>query len=523
MAQPTLTFYGGVHEIGGNKILLEQGDTRVFLDFGTSFGKRAQFFEEYLNPRPGAGLLDVLETGLLPPLDGIYREDLVREGLWERFKNNSRYRRVSAQAVLLSHAHFDHCGHISYLKTDIPVYSTAMTAFIIKAMQDTGPSNLEKEVCYCSPRVVKEGYLGVEKNQSYHQRPFHFLDGAAESSEATAFWSASPALKKMSCAAPGGRCGQIGPLSLRYYPVDHSVFGAAAFALETAAGWVAYSGDLRLHGGQGENTWRFAQEARELHPHTLICEGTRAGHEKTITEAEVLLNAFKAVSAASGLVIADFGPRNVERLLTFSHIAAETKRKLVILPKDAYLLEAMSLASPKAPGLAAQPNILIYSELKGVLKGWERQLGQEYPDRLVAPKDIAASPRDFILCFSFWDVNELIDISPKGGLYIYSSSEVFDEEGAMDMRRLHNWLRHFEMTPMGLPQEKLDWRVPEAEQGLHASGHAGGPELLEIIRHIQPKVLVPIHTQDPGYFVRSLEGTNIKVLLPEYGVPVKLA
>jgi len=33
----SLTFYGGVDEIGGNKILLEDRDTRVLLDFGMSF------------------------------------------------------------------------------------------------------------------------------------------------------------------------------------------------------------------------------------------------------------------------------------------------------------------------------------------------------------------------------------------------------------------------------------------------------------------------------------------------------
>ena len=36
----SLTFYGGVNEIGGNKILLEDKDTKVFLDFGMSFGQR---------------------------------------------------------------------------------------------------------------------------------------------------------------------------------------------------------------------------------------------------------------------------------------------------------------------------------------------------------------------------------------------------------------------------------------------------------------------------------------------------
>ena len=33
----SLTFHGGVNEIGGNKILLEYGDTRIWLDFGKSF------------------------------------------------------------------------------------------------------------------------------------------------------------------------------------------------------------------------------------------------------------------------------------------------------------------------------------------------------------------------------------------------------------------------------------------------------------------------------------------------------
>jgi hypothetical protein len=31
--ETTLAFYGGVNEIGGNKILLQDGDTRVFFDF----------------------------------------------------------------------------------------------------------------------------------------------------------------------------------------------------------------------------------------------------------------------------------------------------------------------------------------------------------------------------------------------------------------------------------------------------------------------------------------------------------
>ena len=35
--ETTLAFYGGVDEIGGNKIFIKDGDTRIFFDFGMSF------------------------------------------------------------------------------------------------------------------------------------------------------------------------------------------------------------------------------------------------------------------------------------------------------------------------------------------------------------------------------------------------------------------------------------------------------------------------------------------------------
>lgn len=62
----SLTFYGGVNEIGGNKILLKDKDTKVFLDFGMSFGKSGKFFEEFISPRVSSGITDCLARGLFP-------------------------------------------------------------------------------------------------------------------------------------------------------------------------------------------------------------------------------------------------------------------------------------------------------------------------------------------------------------------------------------------------------------------------------------------------------------------------
>jgi ribonuclease J len=62
------------------------------------------------------------------------------------------------------------------------------------------------------------------------------------------------------------------------------------------------------------------------------------------------------------------------------------------------------------------------------------------------------------------------------------------------------------------------WEIPEKEKGLHASGHACGPDLLRIAREIQPEVLIPVHSEKPEFYVDNLSDTGIDVVLPtEYG------
>ncbi len=145
----TLTLYGGVGEIGGNKILLENGDRRIFLDFGRPFGRHSAYFDGiFIKERSGRGLLDPMMLGLLPPLEGLYRSDLLPglapgDDFWARFRSRPDYRDLRregppADAILLSHAHLDHSGDFLYVCPDVPVFSSRMTAFIAKAVQDSG-------------------------------------------------------------------------------------------------------------------------------------------------------------------------------------------------------------------------------------------------------------------------------------------------------------------------------------------------------------------------------------------------
>ncbi len=63
--------------------------------------------------------------------------------------------------------------------------------------------------------------------------------------------------------------------------------------------------------------------------------------------------------------------------------------------------------------------------------------------------------------------------------------------------------------------------MPEAERGLHSSGHASAPELLEIIETINPRIVIPIHTEAPELFADKV-GAQRQVVIPKVGVPIKV-
>ncbi|MBI2859271.1 MAG: exonuclease [Chloroflexi bacterium] len=531
----SLTIYGGINEIGGNKILLEDAGHALLLDFGFPYKRHKLFYEEYLKPRGGAGLLDPLTMGLVPPLRGIYRQDLDTSELWKDFEQHPLHRTVEhVDALLLTHAHLDHSGHISFLREDVPVYSTVATAFITKAIQDSGKADFDQQVCYFNPVSVEcptgwrqPGFLAA--NTAKQQRQFFVADWSVSKlgPDAHRFWAGGfweKTAKQKELASTPLSDHQDCAFKLRCFPVDHSIPGACAWGIETGSGWVVYSGDLRFHGKRAHLTRQFVEEAAALKPRILILEGTNVGRDTNVSEQTVFDNGLKAISQAKGIVVADFSARDVHRLLTFHQIAQETKRKLAILPKDAYLLKTMQLLNHTIPDVATDRNIAIYQDtVAGKYPAvWMRNLFQECEQNTVLAGDVHSAQDQFILCFSFFDLNELPSIAPApGGLYLYSSSEPHDEEQEIDFRRLHNWLERFELRSFGLPIEKDgEWHILEAERGLHASGHACGPDLIKIAESIRPEMLVPVHSENPGFYAERLTNSGIQVVLPAPGKPI---
>ena len=73
-----ITFHGGVKDIGGNKFLVDDKGTKIFMDFGMSFSAAYKYFSQFVQPRTSNSLNDMFEMELLPKVKGLYRRDYVK-------------------------------------------------------------------------------------------------------------------------------------------------------------------------------------------------------------------------------------------------------------------------------------------------------------------------------------------------------------------------------------------------------------------------------------------------------------
>ncbi|WP_022799623.1 MBL fold metallo-hydrolase [Thermus islandicus] len=502
--------FGGWGEIGGNQLLLEAEEGALLLDFGRPFARWSAYFTEFLSPRTASlGLRDLLYLGLLPPLPGLYRQgpedtlfpsDLERNLLGGDLPSGEK-----VLALLLSHAHLDHTGAVGYLRQDLPVVATAATAALVKAMQDTAQVGVDGEAAYLTPRRPnpdKGGLLDGDRTL-YLRRPYRVLGALGK------FHERSPSGKKLQghpweeARAPL----PLGPFRVEAFPVDHSVPGAAAFAVETPEGRVVYTGDLRRHGRWGARTEAFLGSLESLEVFLLVVEGTRLGEARRArTEGEVKEALHREVAQWEGCpVVVDFAPRNLERLLSCLEVARDVGRKLVVTPKDAYLLFGLAEAEPD-PWKGVLQEVMVLKEEKNRTGAWEKALQDEAGLQWVALKEVAQDPGAYLLALGFYEVNRLLDLrlleaalggKARRGAYLFTNSYWADQEQILDLEVLLAWLGRldFRLLPEGLA--KLPRDPAGVENPFHTSGHAPEPDLLEAVRRLRPRYLLPVHTERP--------------------------
>lgn len=449
----SLHFYGGINEIGGNKILLTEGDTRVWLDFGQSFSHGTEYYLNWLQPRRSSGLKDYFEFGLLPELKGLYSEDMLKG-------TELCFQEPSFQAVFISHAHADHVNHLKFIDPSIPVYLGEGTKFFMEAMEKTS---------------------SFANYGSHDYQSFRTGDNV-----------------------------KIDNIEFRPIHVDHSIPAAYGYIIYAGDFNLVYTGDLRAHGPRHDMTTEFLEATEETKPDFMICEGTRmtrVGKRKHLSEAGVANGVKKVCQKAdnkSKLVLYTQPSRDMDRWRTFHQATKECGRTLVIHPKTAYLLEMLLKDEHlDLPNPLKDQWISVYYKRKrsGSYSEkdyyvWER----DYLNKIITAEEIKKKPHKYIVNLDFYSFTELIDIQPEpGSHFIYSMSEPFTEED-LEEEVLHNWLNHF----------KLKYHQ------LHASGHMSRGELKKAINRVKPRKLFPIHSEEGEKFKQIYDKVVIQEIGKEY-------
>jgi len=384
---PTIEFLGGVREIGGNKIVVSEGDDRVLFDFGPSFSPRYEaFFYNFLQPRSTSPVKDLLEFDLIPREPGLYSEEaLVGSDLPPE---EPRF-----GAIFVSHAHYDHAGYLGYVDPRIPVHVGRGTRRLLEAIEESG-------------------YRGY---------------GAHD-------WR----------IAHDGVPVRVGALEVVPLPVDHSIPWAYGFLVRTPNGTVAYTGDFRRHGPRAGLTDRFVELVAAERPDALIIEGTRAGPDarRNLSEAGVRAGVDRLLEKTPDLAVASAYPRDIDRLSTLHQAAVRAGRDLVVSMKTAHLLtriQGVPGGPDPLPVPGSSPNLRVYARAKKRYYAWE----EPFLDDGVDATWVRRHGAKCLLSLDLMHFAELIDLRPPSNSpYIHSMSEPFSEDD-VDDRVLHNWLEHF--------------------------------------------------------------------------------
>jgi len=393
----TLTFYGGAGEIGGNKILLQSGGARVYLDFGESFDFGADYFHEWLEPRAANGLECYFEFGLVPQIPRLYSRSMLQfTGL--------AYEEPDIDGVFISHHHCDHIGHLTFLDEKIPIHLGHGTKTIIEAYSTLYPGLMDFGV-HDDVRLFKSGDRIPVKDLVF--RPIH---------------------------------------------VEHSAPGAYGYIIEGPEGNVVYTGDFRRHGPMKALTDEFIAEAAKAKPRIMLCEGTRMTPDpESYYDEEQVHDKVKGIMEESkGLVFGEFSMCNIDRFNSFYRAAKETGRTMVVDTKYAFILnrlrEFIELPDPHGDDV-----LKVYFKLAKSREFEEKdylKFEREFLGNRITYRDIRADQRKYLMVTGFNKLMELVYIQPKNADYIYSSSESFleGEENEDQRRVLDNWLNHFGIT-----------------------------------------------------------------------------
>lgn len=277
---------------------------------------------------------------------------------------------------------------------------------------------------------------------------------------------------------------EICGLTTTAYPIDHSAYGACAFLFEAEGKRVLYSGDVRLHGVKGV---LYKQLPREVD--YLLLEGTNIGREQQNTTEhsveEQFVKAFDDDPYALHLVWCS--SKNIDRICAIFRACLKRGKTLVIDPYTANVLAVAAQINTKIPSATTAERITVYFPPRLTTRLMERNQSQYIYSlnprkNKITYAEISTAPERYVMLVRPSVVEFLQKITAKHIRFVKSIWSGYWEEPKTE--RFRTWI-----------EENCE-QLPD----IHSSGHADTASLQRIVDFIQPKHLIPIHTNSPNRF-----------------------
>ena len=258
--------------------------------------------------------------------------------------------------------------------------------------------------------------------------------------------------------------------------VDHSAFDAYAFCIEAKELKVFHSGDFRKHGFRSGKLSTAIERYVERADY-VVCEATNVNRPDTAIMSEhKLQKEFEKAFTENKYNVVYVSSTNIDRLFGMYHAAIRANRPFYV---DVYQKRIMDI-------VAGRDSVWGKSSLYKYKEGKE-------------PRQLIQRGAEFVVNDKFIDF-----VSEHGYVIVARQGERFDnllnqlpDEGRV--KYLSMWNGYLDESKAAY-NPALAKSVSGEYRYMHTSGHCDMKSLEDLITELDPKAIIPIHTDNPRAF-----------------------
>lgn len=308
--------------------------------------------------------------------------------------------------------------------------------------------------------------------------PIYIGKGAADVTNAARRYLNKPEYR-FAAYYEAGKTITIGDIEITPYLCDHSAFDAYMFHIACGGKTLIYSGDFRSNGRKS-----FSHLLHKLsQTDALIIEGTTLSRASVPPKTEVDLEqlAVEAISKTDAPVFVLMAATNIDRLVTAFKAARRSNRVLI---QDLYMAEVASAAGENIPNAQTFSGVRVF-----ITNGWNGRyelLDSKYRKNKIGKAGIAK--QKFVMC-----------VRPSMKSYLETLSDEISFDGGILFYSMWNGYKQKEEIA-----EFLQFMQSKGVQivDLHTSGHADEATIRKLVEDVDPRYVIPVHTENASFFDR---------------------